>query len=568
MTDKYNEKTTFDQHLRNVLPIDSPLRRALRRLKMDLNEMLWAVKPDLPQIGDTQELHQLRRLISTSAVPDVDPQGKRILIFSMRSWRIHKIWEGLIGRGLLERGAKPTVIICDGLPRCDMFTMDMPGYSNIHCRACISYTRQIFHLFGLPIQSISDFLQAADHNIARDLVTTWGGNYQDFEAEGLHLGELVRPSLMRTLLRGSMDEDPRSIQLYREYLEGGVLLARALQRLLDQLQPDTLVMLNGMFFAERIGLALAQIQGLHTVTHERGFMRNSLVMSHDEPANWFRVDGAWETVKDTTLTPEQDSALDEYLMSRQGKGDEVVNYWPSIESRHDFIIQQLALDPDKPIVTVFTNILWDTAVYKRDVAFDGMFDWLKYTIDQVSELPELQLVIRVHPAEVRLKQQTRERVIDRLAELYTTLPANITIVPPESDLSSYALIDLSSAISVYTSTIGLEAAVRKMPVLVSGETHYRGKGFTYDVTSKLHYKNLVHQIQTGISYPLESVSMAKSYAHLFFLGNMLPIDLVTEFENGSVQFNIDTFDALTPNQHYILDHICTAILEKRDFALQ
>ena len=33
----------------------------------------------------------------------------------------------------------------------------------------------------------------------------------------------------------------------------------------------------------------------------------------------------------------------------------------------------------------------------------------------------------------------------------------------------------------YTTTVGLEAAVRGIPVAVAGETHYRGRGFTSDI---------------------------------------------------------------------------------------
>jgi hypothetical protein len=559
--------TSFEQRVKDVLPRESPLWRLLRRFKMDLNEMLWAVKPGWPQIGESPEIGQLRNLAKDSSPLQPAAGGHRVLIVSLRSWTIHKMWEGLIARALMESGASPTVMVCDGLPRCDMFKLDMPGYSAVHCKACLSYTRQVFHLLGLPVLPASKFWRSSDRNQAQELAANWTGAYEAFEAEGLPLGELVRPSLMRTLLRGSLDKDPLSNRLYREYIEGGILLARMYRRALAAPAPDTVILLNGMFFAERIGLALARERRIHTVTHERGFMRNHLVLAHDEPANWFRVDGAWADAKDRPLTPEEEIALDQYLRSRQGGKNEVVNYWPSIETRREFIVDQLGLDPQKPILAAFTNILWDTAVYQRDVAFDGMFHWLEHTIRQAGAQPDLQLVIRVHPAEVRLRQKTRERVMDRLAEQHATLPENVVIVPPESDISSYALIDLSTAVSVYTSTVGLEAVLRGVPVLVSGETHYRGKGFTHDVESPEHYETLLSSVSSWQPCQSEVVAMARRYANLFFLRNMIPLDLVTEFDDGSVTLNIESFDDLKPGRHEILDHICTAILERKSFVL-
>ena len=41
---------------------------------------------------------------------------------------------------------------------------------------------------------------------------------------------------------------------------------------------------------------------------------------------------------------------------------------------------------------------------------------------------------------------------------------------------------MSDLALVYTTTVGLEAANLGIPVAVAGATHYRGRGFTHDVT--------------------------------------------------------------------------------------
>lgn len=209
------------------------------------------------------------------------------------------------------------------------------------------------------------------------------------------------------------------------------------------------------------------------------------------------------------------------------------------------------------------------AVFQSDVAFDNMFDWLEYTIHEVSQLSNLQLIIRVHPAEVRIPhQESRERVIDRLAQTFPSLPSNVILVTAESNISSYVLIALSKAISVYTSTIGLEGAVRGVPVLLAGNTHYRNKGFTYDIESREQYSQLIQNMDAGKLSWSESVTLAQRYAHIFFLRSMLPMSLVTEGDGYDIRFNFQSFDALKPGQDKILDHICQAILERKDFVLE
>lgn len=554
------------QQLDAALPADSQLRALLRGAKTELNQLLWAVKPDWPQVGDSPELRQLRSIARNALPPSIAQDGPRVLIFSMRPWRIHKIWEGIIGRALMERGASVSALICDGLPRCDIFKLDAAGYASAPCRACRMVTEQTLSLFGLPVTAISHFLRQSDRAEARKLVESIV-DQGAFVAESLPLGELVRPSMMRTLLRGSLEEDDLTRRLYREYLEGAILLARAIRRALDAVQPEILVVMNGMFFAERIAMAIAAQRGLHVVTHERGFMRNRLVLDHDRPANLFRVDEAWEERKEVPLSADGEAELDAYLQGRQSGKNEVVNYWPSVEARQEYIVQQLRLDPRKPILSMFTNILWDTAVYQRDRGFAGMFDWLQKTIDSVAGIPDLQLVLRIHPAEVRLTQKTRERVADRLAQLYPNLPPNVAVVPAESDISSYALVDLSTAVAVYTSTVGLEAALRGVPVLVAGETHYRDKGFTRDVDSPEQLATWLREAAEWPRLPAQQVELARRYASIFFLRNMLPISLATEFNSLAVQLNFDTFDALRPGRDAVLDHICTAILERKSFPL-
>lgn len=567
MVPESTHDASFLQQMDAALPADSQIRGLLRRVKMDLNELLWTVKPELPQVGDSPELRQLRAVARRSAPPPIASGGSRVLIFSMRPWRIHKVWEGIIGRALMERGADVSVLICDGLPRCDIFKLDAAGYAAAPCRACRTYTEQTLSLFGLPVKTLSSYCGPADRTEAHGLAMDWQGDPGAFTAESLPLGELVRPSLMRTLLRGSLEQDDLTRRLYREYLEGAVLLARAISRALDEVDPTTLIAMNGMFFAERIAMAIAAGRGLHVVTHERGFMRNRLVLDHDRPANLFRVDEAWEERKDTPLSTAEEEELDAYLHGRQSGKNEVVNYWPSVEARQDFILDQLQLDPAKPIVSLFTNILWDTAVYQRDRGFAGMFDWLERVIDGVAGIPDLQLVLRIHPAEVRLTQKTRERVADRLAERYPSLPTNVAVVSADSDLSSYALIDLSTAVAVYTSTVGLEAALRGVPVLVAGETHYRNKGFTVDVDSPEQLPDLLQRLPAWPRLTPQQVDLARRYASIFFLRNMLPMTLATESNNLAVKLNFDDFDALKPGCNDTLDHICTAILERQSFPL-
>jgi hypothetical protein len=61
--------------------------------------------------------------------------------------------------------------------------------------------------------------------------------------------------------------------------------------------------------------------------------------------------------------------------------------------------------------------------------FRIMISWIVETLRWGLEHPEVQLIIRCHPAEVRRKSQTREKIADVIRSAFPELPPHITIIP-------------------------------------------------------------------------------------------------------------------------------------------
>jgi hypothetical protein len=266
------------------------------------------------------------------------------------------------------------------------------------------------------------------------------------------------------------------------------------------------------------------------------------------------------------LSPAEAAQLDDYLFARKSGGRDAAEYFPAIEKDKQVIVRRLGLSPDKKLVTAFTNILWDSAVLDRDRAFTNMADWLDETIRHFAQRDDVQLVIRVHPAEVRVPmQETREQVAAVLAARYPCLPPHINIVSPESDLSSYMLMRMSDVGLVYTSTTGLEMALDGKPVIVAGQTHYAGKGFTHDVTDREEYRALLNRLNDLGPLPVEAVERARRYAYLFFFRFMLPFPAITTLPRGRLRFNFERLDDLRSGSWPEIDLICRAILNGTPF---
>jgi hypothetical protein len=233
----------------------------------------------------------------------------------------------------------------------------------------------------------------------------------------------------------------------------------------------------------------------------------------------------------------------------------------------DGIRKELGLDPHRKTTVLFTNVTWDLSTAGRDVAFDGLLDWILETIRVMGNLPDAQLVIRAHPAENHV--QTRERILDHIREHRPNLPQNVFLVPPEKQIAARELYDLAGLVLAYCSTTGIEAAIHGRPVLLGGDPHYRGKGFTIDVRSRQEYSDLIRQWADGrLERPSpETSELARRYFHLFFLRHHIPMNWTTSPLEPPFRLRIRDLSELLPGRNAALDVVCSGILNGHEIIL-
>jgi hypothetical protein len=151
-----------------------------------------------------------------------------------------------------------------------------------------------------------------------------------------------------------------------------------------------------------------------------------------------------------------------------------------------------------------------------------MADWLTSTVGLFASRPEVQLVVRVHPGELLGAGHPSAEIV---REALPDLPRHVIVVPPESKVNTYDLIELAHVGLVYTTTVGMEMAMSGVPVIVAGQTHYRGKGFTYDPQSRDEYVEMVAdrlERPAGQWLPDTQVELAWRYAYRFFFNYPFP----------------------------------------------
>jgi hypothetical protein len=79
---------------------------------------------------------------------------------------------------------------------------------------------------------------------------------------------------------------------------------------------------------------------------------------------------------------------------------------------------------------------------------------------------------------------------------------------------------------VYTTTVGLEMAVRGVRVVVAGQVHYGCKGFTCDPATRSDYFAQLEQLlasQAPVRMTPRQVELARCYADVYFFHYPRPI---------------------------------------------
>jgi hypothetical protein len=533
-----------------------------------LKYTVWSTPGIGKVVADFPELVQMEAIGKrTAAVDWGKPDNRpRILFFTFRGWSTHVAWDATIAAALQLRGADVRFFTCGKrVPLCEVATHHASPPTP--CNFCAPYIHRTMAAWRFPVTRVRDLIAPAEiAQIRRQIAAIPFEKYGEFTFDGLPVGKLVTTSVRWFLCSGTIGDDALSRQTYRDFLASGATMTRVGARLLDAVRPDKLYLLNGLFSAERIMLELARARGLPVVTYESGFMPDTLVLAHNRIAPYYELDDEWRRYADAPLTPAESAQLDEYLFARKSGGKDAAKYFPTIEKDESAIRARLGLLPEKKLVVAFTNILWDSAILDRDRAFESMMDWLDETIRHFAPHQDAQLVIRIHPAEVRLAmQESREQVAQMLSARYPDLPGYIKIIPPESAVSSYALMRLADVGLVYTSTAGLEMALDGKPVIVAGLTHYAGKGFTHEANHRAEYLVMLDNLAGLSPLSAEQVARARRYAYLFFFRFMLPFPPLTMLPRGRLRFNFDALGDLRPGRWSELDLICDAILNNAPF---
>lgn len=438
------------------------------------------------------------------------------------------------------------------------------------CRVC---TQAIFDMYSqakIPCLSLADYVYPDDmERLTRIVDGLPYEEYDDFSYKSINVAEHARSTVLRSLLRGTLQDDDYTRWLYRRYLISAMLLTDLTERLFEDFKPERVVAVHGIYVEHGTICEVARKHDIPVVVYGIPYRKGTIWLSHNDTYHRTLVTEPVSEWEHLSLTQEQERRLDAYLGSKLSGGRDYVNYHPNPVLDKDVLIKELGLNIEKPVISMFTNVLWDAQIVYDSNAFDDMLDWLFQTIDYFKRRSDLQLVIRVHPAEAKGRYITNQPIVGEIRNHYPVLPENVKLIHPESNLSSYTLAEISRAALIYGTKMGLEIAIRGVPLIVAGETLSRGKGFSYDVETKEEYFDLLDRVLDLPRNSPEMTARARKFAYHLFFRRMIDFPFFytdpMKIKGGELCFQ--DLDALLPGKNNNLDAVCDGILNGSHFVV-
>jgi len=315
-----------------------------------------------------------------------------------------------------------------------------------------------------------------------------------------------------------VEDVDRDCDFYRMRLAYNRRSAQALLTLLRSEEPELVLFPNGIVIEYGVAYEVARYLKLPIVTFEFSEDRDQIWIAHDDEVMRQNTDVLWQAYGKKALTKKQRQRIEALEQARQsartyGKSDRL---WQDIPPQGKQAVRDaLGLD-GRPVVLLATNVLGDSLILGRNVFCRSMADWILRTIEYFGRNPESQLVVRVHPGE---RFMTGPSMVDIIAAQFPALPENVRVVGPLEKVNTYDITAIARLGLAYTTTVGMEMVMAGVPVVVAGDTHYRGRGFTLDPASWEEYFGDIEQVLGGNAGGLPTrgqVELAWNYAYRFF----------------------------------------------------
>ncbi|HRA00782.1 MAG TPA: hypothetical protein PLJ62_11320 [Thermoflexales bacterium] len=411
-----------------------------------------------------------------SPVPGL-PSGviymKHVLFFApFALWRPHFEIDLELVQRRLDEGCAVTILTCRGdLPTCEPNEQHRAGI----CHSCMYRFRQGVKWLGDKNAKVENFYRLSP--IQQNSVNEWRAKdfgamtlaeYRAIEMDGSDIGRAAYSSLV-SMLRDPEPDLRQHAAFARDNLLTALISHYALTNHLEEKRPDEFVIFNGRFAALQPALRAAQKLGISTLVHEQAnalsriyVTRNTSVHDIETAANNIERIFAESPLP---YADKKEIAQKWFEDRRQSKNKGGIHF---VKDQREGLLPQ-TWNAGAFNVGIFVSSEDEFASLTEWVNphYASQNDGIRRVLESFATEPGFRFYVRMHPNLAKLDNaQTRE--LTRIA----TQNANVEMIPAESPISTYGLLDACDAVITYGTTVGIEALFAGKPSFLMGRCFY------------------------------------------------------------------------------------------------
>lgn len=456
-------------------------------------------------------------------------KGKKILIATSTgaNWSISS-FDSLLAVALTLKGAKVEFLLCDGALKacqeCDYQLITPKEITkksiNSLCKSCFNPAYEMLKPLSLKIHKLSDY----------DNKTT---NKVDIKSKVID--EHSRAGTLRYFAKGELQNEPYSSEISKLYRDSANTTYLAAYNLIKERGFEVVVAHHGIYVPQGPIVEAARSVGSKVVCWGVSYRKKTVLFNHGQSYH-YSIPRIPQSEFLNCKNYDQ-SKIIQYLKTRENGSNDWISFYPQKDEGAQHLKKPIN---NNNIITygLFTNVVWDAQLHFKEAAYKNMIDWVIDTIKIISTSKN-KLIIRIHPAEKTGTVPSRQPILDEINEYFPKLPKNVEIIEPNDDISSYDVAKQINIALVYGTKLSIELATMGIPVLVTGDAWVRGKGFTWDFSTKKEYREFIKTLNLPLSMDEEQIEVARKFAYYIFFERMIEVTALKENKYFS-KFTVDT----------------------------
>lgn len=358
---------------------------------------------------------------------------------------------------------------------------NLNGYPSV-CKFCHSMYRRYEKKYGNGVHMI-----AIDH---RDFVHqkhSWQYENVDEIKTIVYRDVYVGLSVLSLYLTYTRDLDVNKSKVFRLFFKPIIddicdYIDYAYD-MIERIKPDEIISYNGRFFDNRLFYDIANALGIKYTSLEvvggngEPFrkVRFEGGLPHSIMVNTKKINELWDN---SPLPTEKKTEIATSFYERRRNGELVADIAVYTKAQKKGTLPD-GFDPNQRNIAIFNSSEDEFAAVGGewdDVLFPSQFEALDFVLKNSS--PDIHFYLRIHPHLKGIKYKAH-------MDLYTlSRYKNLTIIPPESEISTYSLMEACEKVITFGSTMGVEAVFWGKPSVLLRRALYENLDICYKPSCK------------------------------------------------------------------------------------